>query len=333
MKALVLAAGYGSRLRPLTDHLPKPLAPVLNRPVLVHVLERLRDAGITEIAINTHWHGDLIQSHIGSGEQYGVRVTWFPERELAGSAATMRAGRDYFGSEPVLVTCADVLSTCNVEGLIAQHASRRPAVTVAAAPVPSSWAGDRLTLSDEVTVSGYRSKPDGCEWRLGSFGMWVMEPWLIEQLPASATDFTSEVLPDLPGIVAVEAFDGGAIKLSDVGELLTYYVANVRALAGVFPLRSSGHDLVPGVRGPADFGAPAARKITCEGRVLIGAASTIEADVRLIGPTIIGTGAFVGANSTVTDSVLLPGAYVPPGTLVSGAVFGAPAEVMRWLER
>jgi mannose-1-phosphate guanylyltransferase len=331
MKALVLAAGYGQRLRPLTEYVPKPLMPVLNRPILAHVLERLRDAGLTDVAINTHWHGALVQSHIGSGERYGVRVTWFPEETLLGSVGTLRACRPAFGADAVLVTTADTISTFDVEGLVRQHERRRPAVTVAAAPVRPSWGGDRIRRSDEFTVAEYRYKPDDCDWHLGCFGMWIMEPWAVDQIPADARDFTSEALPVLAQRGVVEAFDGGVTRLTDVGELALLHDANMRSLNGTFQLHHGYHELEAGVFAPPGYGSLRERGVSCERSVVIGASATLQPGVRLVGPTVVGPGAVVEADSTVVDSVLLPGAHVTSGSLLSGAVFGHPVRMLPWI--
>src|SRR5512134_1369528 len=106
---MILAAGLGSRLRPLTAHLPKPLVPILNRPLLWYLIRCVRQAGIHDIAINLHYRGEQIRRWLGSGDGLGVQVTYSEEAELLGSAGGVQRLRQFFGNEPALILHGDIL--------------------------------------------------------------------------------------------------------------------------------------------------------------------------------------------------------------------------------
>src|SRR5919106_377496 len=110
MKAMVMAAGLGTRLRPLTYEIPKPLVPVANRPIMEHILVRLGRNELGEVIANLHWFPDTITDRFGDGSRLGIELTYSYEEELLGTAGGVRNVREYFGSDPFLVMAADALT-------------------------------------------------------------------------------------------------------------------------------------------------------------------------------------------------------------------------------
>ena len=129
MKALVLSAGYGERLRPLTDRIPKPLLEVGGRPLIHYPLLMLRAAGITEIAINVHHLGAQIEHALGDGAALGVRITYSPEPILAGTGGPLIALRDFFGDDTFALLNCDTILDLDLERVIAFHRARGGAAT------------------------------------------------------------------------------------------------------------------------------------------------------------------------------------------------------------
>src|SRR5918996_1228502 len=121
---MILAAGYGTRLRPLTDTLPKPLVPILNRPLLEYTIACIRAAGIREIVVNLHYRGEQIRQWLGTGERLGVAVTYSEEQEILGSAGGGRRVRSFFASDPALIIHGDLLFDVYLRALIQYHLSR-----------------------------------------------------------------------------------------------------------------------------------------------------------------------------------------------------------------
>jgi NDP-sugar pyrophosphorylase family protein len=124
MKGLVLSAGYGERLRPLTDRTPKPLLEVGGRPLIHYPLLMLRAAGITEVAINVHHLAAQIEHALGDGAALGLRITYSPERILAGTGGPLVALRDYFGDDPFVLLNCDTILDLDLAALIAFHRTR-----------------------------------------------------------------------------------------------------------------------------------------------------------------------------------------------------------------
>src|SRR3990172_1679510 len=130
MKALILAAGKGPRLGPLTNHVPKPMLPVGDRPLLQHIIELLRRHDIADIAINLHHKPDAILRHFGSGEAWGVRLRYSYEASLLGSAGTALRHLAWVYPDPFLVYYGDVYSDMNLTELIEYHRVSQAAATV-----------------------------------------------------------------------------------------------------------------------------------------------------------------------------------------------------------
>jgi NDP-sugar pyrophosphorylase family protein len=131
MKAIVLAAGYGERLRPLTEKIPKPLLEAGGRPLINYPLLMLRHAGITEVAINLHHLGGQIAHALGDGAALGLRITYSPEPALLGTGGPLLALRDFFGSEPFVLLNCDTILGLDLPRMIAFHREHAPLATFA----------------------------------------------------------------------------------------------------------------------------------------------------------------------------------------------------------
>lgn len=120
-RAMILAAGFGTRLRPLTEHTPKPLLPVGGRPLIDRILQQLKDAGLCDIVINLHHHPEQIRRHIGNGSQYGVEVTYSEEQTILGTGGGIKQAASFFQGKDFLVINGDIVSDIDLRALIAAH--------------------------------------------------------------------------------------------------------------------------------------------------------------------------------------------------------------------
>jgi mannose-1-phosphate guanylyltransferase len=133
MRALVLAAGMGERLRPLTDEIPKPLLEVGGRPLIHYPLMMLRGAGITEVAVNAHHLAGKLESALGTGASLGIRITWSPEPSLLGTGGPLVALKNFLGSETFVIANSDTILDLEVAAMLAAHRHHGALVTIAVA--------------------------------------------------------------------------------------------------------------------------------------------------------------------------------------------------------
>jgi len=202
VKALVLAAGEGSRLRPLTLSMPKPMLPIGGQPLLQHTLLWLRDSGIQDVAINLHYRGDVVTSHFGDGSDFGIRVTYSPEETMLGTAGAVRKLDRFFG-DTALIVYGDLLTNVSLERLLSFHFSKRravggPVITLSLYEPLNPRECGLVELDDEARVLRMEEKPSGKELTstLAFSGVMVLDRDYIDMIPPDTFyDFGYQLLP------------------------------------------------------------------------------------------------------------------------------------------
>jgi mannose-1-phosphate guanylyltransferase len=318
---MVMAAGLGTRLRPLTYEVPKPMVPVVNRPIMEHILRMLPRHGFAEVIANLHWFPDVIRNRFGDGSDLGVDLTYSYEDELMGTAGGVRNVSSFFGDEPFLVMAADALTDIDLGALVAAHNEKGGIATLAVKRVANVSEFGVVITGADGRIQGFQEKPDPAEALsdMASCMIYILEPEIFDYFPDKhAVDFAREVFPallenDVP--FHVHEIDS---YWNDVGSLPEYIQGNLDVLEGAVGVDGAGALLDPvGGDGAEEAGEPG-----IDGPVLVGEDCELDPGARLDGPLVIGDGAAVGDGAFVKHSVLLPGAHVPPGAIVAGAVYG-----------
>jgi mannose-1-phosphate guanylyltransferase len=205
MRALLLAGGTGSRLRPLTLSVPKCLVPIQGRPLLDYWLDLLFGAGIERALINTHWLSEVVQAH-AVRSQWRERIDLVHEPELLGTGGTILANRAYFGAAPFLVAHADNLTDFDAAGLIAAHAVRPQgcSITMLAFETDDPQSCGILELDAHNVVVGFHEKVANPPGNLANGAVYIIEPDVvafIASLGRAFVDFSVDVLPAYVGRV------------------------------------------------------------------------------------------------------------------------------------
>jgi mannose-1-phosphate guanylyltransferase len=209
MRALLLAAGMGTRLRPLTDTTPKCLVPVQGRPLLDYWLALLFDGGIDRVLINTHWLADQVRRHV-ERSPWRLCVDLVHEPKLLGTGGTVLANRDWFGSGPFLVAHADNLTDFDVKELIAAHHGRPPGcvMTMLAFRTDDPSSCGILELNAQNVVQAFHEKVVNPPGNLANAAVYIFEPDIIAaalSLGKTEVDLSTEVIPRFLGkILCVE---------------------------------------------------------------------------------------------------------------------------------
>lgn len=197
MRALLLAAGRGTRLRPWTDHTPKCMVPVAGKPTLVRALEWLRRNGVTDVAINLHHRPARVTEHLGDGGRFGVRIHYSYESQLRGTAGALDACRQWLGQEPFLVLYADNIVGCELSALERTHRRNGATLTIALHRREDVRSSGVARLDGESIV-GFVEKPDrgGAGWV--NAGLLRCERRVCDFVPrASFSDLGVDVIPSL----------------------------------------------------------------------------------------------------------------------------------------
>ena len=223
VKAFLLAAGYGTRLRPLTDKTPKCLLPIRGVPLLQIWLETCSRFGIDEILINIHAHAEAVHEFLRQ-HPHGSKVRVVEERELLGSAGTLLKNREWVDSEDFFwVFYADVLNQVDFSAMLRMHQARRPAATIGAYRVPDPSRCGILHVSEDGTVVDFVEKPSRPCGNLAFSGLLLGTQALLDAIPLKQpSDLGFDVLPRLAGnMVAFSISD----YLLDIGTMANYRMA------------------------------------------------------------------------------------------------------------
>jgi len=323
MKTMIMAAGIGTRLRPLTDLVPKPMAPIVNRPALYHILRLLSRHGCREVIINLHHLPDAITGYFGDGTSMGMDIRYSFEPELLGTAGGVRNNAAFLGSETFLVVSGDALTDIDLTGLIAAHRRNGSIATMAVKEVADPSLYGVVVTDDEGRVVGFQEKPrlEEARSRLCNCGIYVFEPEIMAHiLPDGFDDFGRRVFPDL--LRDHVAFHAHAFSgyWSDVGNLHEYIRGNGDALAGRVDVEMPGREVRPGLW--VEDGTTIASSARIEPPVLIGQGCRISQEAVIEGPCVIGDGSVVGAGAHVVRTLVLQRSQISPGALLVDGIVG-----------
>lgn len=314
---MVLAAGLGTRLRPLTYEITKPMVPVLDRPVMEHIVDLLGRHGFEEVIANLHYFPETIREH------FGDRLSYRVEEELLGTAGGVCACREFFGSEPFLVISGDALTDIDLTALAARHDAAGGIATLAVKQVSDTREYGVVLHDRDGRITGFQEKPAPQEAlsNLGNCGIYVFDPEIFDYFPdTQSVDWAKDVFPallenDVPfHIHEVREY------WNDVGSLSELRAGTFDALRGELHLDVEGEVLSPGVSVAGE--SPLRADTEIEGPAWIGHDVSIGTGVRLMGPIVVGDGVRIGDRAQLRGSIFLPGTDVAADSILIGAIAG-----------
>jgi NDP-sugar pyrophosphorylase family protein len=324
MKAMIMAAGLGTRLLPLTRFMSKPMVPVLDRPLMEHLLLLLVRHGFTDLAANLHYQPFDMPQRFDDGAAVGVSLRYELELELSGTAGGTGLFRDFLSDGAFLVMSGDALTDVDLTSLVAHHRAAGCMATVAVKRIADPSRYGVVVTDEQDRVTAFQEKPRLQEARsdLCSCGIYVFEPQIFDYIPPGR--FVDYAMGVFPALLA----DGVPVSTwrldsywSDVGDLDAYRHANFDALAGKVEVSSDCALLRPGVWiGDGAYVAPTA---VLTPPVLLGRGCRVESGARVIGPAALGSECTVGADAVVERSVMWRRCSIGAGASVRGAILGS----------
>lgn len=323
---MVLAGGEGTRLRPLTSTIPKPLLPVANRPLVEHALRLLRRHGIREVVVTLQFLAPLIRNYLGGGSDLGVEITYATEAQPLGTAGAVKQASDLLDGT-FLVISGDVLTDINLEEAVEFHKSRGAIATLVLTRRSDPLDFGIVVAGEDGAVLKFLEKPGWGEVFSDTVntGIYVLEPGVLAWVGEGPTDFSQEVFPlllkeGLPvyGMVAEGYW-------ADVGTLEAYVRANRDALEGKVRLDPAGFPVGPGIH--TGEGALVEEGALLRPPVMVGNHCRVE-EGAFIGPyTVLGHGVVVKRGATLEGAILHDNAYVGPGAWLHGCVVGRNSDI------
>ncbi|HXW81836.1 MAG TPA: sugar phosphate nucleotidyltransferase [Acidimicrobiales bacterium] len=328
MKAVIMAGGEGTRLRPLTYNQPKPMIPMANRALMEHVVALLRRHGFNEIVVTVGFQANAIQTYFGNGVEFGVDIVYASEETPLGTAGSVRNAMQQLG-EPFLVISGDVLTDIDLSALVDFHYEKKAVGTMALRSVANPLEFGIVMVAKDGSVERFLEKPSWGQVFSDTIntGIYVFEPEIFDYIGPGEVDFSSEVFPRL--VAEGQLLYGYLTEgyWEDIGTLEAYARAHqdildsrVRAELPGFALRGGiwlgeGAEVDPGaeVRGPA----------------IIGDYCSVQAGATLGEYTVLGRNVRVGADAYLERAIVHDNAYLGPGVRLRGCTIGRSSDLRR----
>jgi len=321
MKAMILAAGKGTRVRPLTYDLPKPMIPVLGKPVMAYLIEHLRKHGVTEIMVNVSHLHEKIEEYFGEGEQFGVQIGYSFEGYTKedgevvavpiGSAGGMKKIQEFGGffDDTTIVLCGDALIDLDLKAALLEHRRKGAMASVITKEVPwdkvSSYGVVVTDQNGRITQFQEKPKQEEALSNFISTGIYIFEPEVIDLIPSGVEfDIGSQLFPLLAEKGMPFYAQGRPFNWLDIGSVSDYWEVLQNVLTGeVNHMDVPGIQIEPGLWTGLNTSIDW-RGTTIKGPVYIGSGVKIEAGTTIIGPTWIGHGSHICEGAEVVRSVL-----------------------------
>ncbi|GDZ95456.1 mannose-1-phosphate guanyltransferase [Planktothrix agardhii CCAP 1459/11A] len=339
MKAMILAAGKGTRIRPITYTIPKPLIPILQKPVMEFLVELLRTHGFDQIMVNVSHLANEIENYFRDGQKFGVHIAYsFEGRiedgnligEALGSAGGMKRIQDFnpFFDDTFVVLCGDALIDLDLATAVKWHREKGAIATIVMKSVPKEQVSSYgVVVTDETgRIKAFQEKPSVNEALSTDIntGIYIFEPEIFKYIPSGCEyDIGSELFPHLVEIGA--PFYGISMDFEwvDIGKVPDYWQAIRSVLLGYIKNVSiPGQQVRPGIYTGLNV-AVNWDKVNIQGPVYIGGMTRIEDGATIIGPTMIGPNCWVCSDAYVDNSVIFEYSRLGPGVrLVDKLVFG-----------
>jgi mannose-1-phosphate guanylyltransferase len=320
MKAMILAAGKGTRVRPITNIVPKPMIPLVGKPIMQTIIEHLRDSGFNEIVVNTSHLAPAIEDYFGDGSNFGVQMAYSFEGQLKkgklegeaiGSAGGMKRIQEFSGffDETFVVLCGDALIDVDLREAVRFHRERRSMATIILREVPREevFRYGVVATAEDGKILKFQEKPrvDDAVSTTINTGIYLFEPEVFEHIPAGrAFDIGGELFPALVAAKAPMYGVNLPFEWVDIGSVPDYWEATRLALTGqIRGYRLPGREVLPGVRVGLNV-AWRPERVTIHGPVVIGGSTSIGDNAVIEGPSVIGAGSVIEPGAVIRESIL-----------------------------
>ena len=288
MKAIIIAGGLGTRLRPLTHNIPKPIVPVVNRPFVVHQIEHLVKHGIDEIILNLHYLSHEIKKILNDGREWGIKIHYSIEEHPLGTAGAVKHAEKYFDQGPMVVFNGDILTDINISKIVNFHREKKARVTLTLTEVEDPTAFGLILTDKDGRVTKFIEKPswDMVTVRTINAGIYVVDPKIFEEVPPGKEySFERDLYPSL--LEKGESIFGylSSAYWIDIGNPEKYKEAHQAILRNEVAVKINGTRI--------------------DGKFWLGKDTHPDPSVKFIGPSIIGEKVRVGKETEIKDYVVV----------------------------
>ncbi|HXA58453.1 MAG TPA: mannose-1-phosphate guanyltransferase [Streptosporangiaceae bacterium] len=329
MKAVVMAGGEGTRLRPMTANQPKPLLPVINRPIMEHVLRLLKRHGFTETVVTVQFLAALIRNYFGDGEELGMTLSYATEEIPLGTAGSVKNAQEALRDDRFLVISGDALTDMDLTDMVRFHKENGALVTIGLKRVPNPLEFGIVIADDDGRIQRFLEKPTWGQVFSDTVntGIYVMEPEVLQRVAeGESVDWSSDVFPELLAEGAPLYGYVADCYWEDVGTHESYLKAQADMLSGRVDIEIDGFEVSPGVW--IAEGAEVDPEAILKGPLYVGDYAKVEAGAELREFTVLGSNVVVKEGAFLHRAVVHDNVFVGPFTNLRGCVVGKNTDVM-----
>ena len=329
VKAVIMAGGEGTRLRPLTSNSPKPMMPLVNRPMMEHIVGLLREHGFDEIVVTVAFMANAIRNYFGDGSEFGVKMVYASEDTPLGTAGSVRNAMEQL-DDTFLVISGDVLTDVDLTSIVASHRRTGAMATIGLVAVENPLEFGIVITKEDGSIERFLEKPTWGEVFTDTIntGIYVLEPGIFDYIEADRqVDFSSEVFPQL--LADGKPLFGAVAEgyWEDVGTLDAYGKAHQDILDGKVKITIPGFEVSDGVW--IGEGAEVHPDAIVRGPAVVGDNAFVDAGAVLGEYVVLGTGARLGANSELQRTVVGDNAYLGESVKLRGTIVGRSSDLRR----
>jgi mannose-1-phosphate guanylyltransferase/phosphomannomutase len=329
MKAVIMAGGEGTRLRPLTSNCPKPMLPLANKPMMEHIITLLKRHGIDEIVVTVAFLANQIRTYFGDGSEFGVKMVYATEDQPLGTAGSVRNAMDVL-DERFLVISGDVLTDIDLAKILAFHEEKGAMATIGLSAVENPLEFGIVITRDDGSIERFLEKPTWGQVFSDTIntGIFVLEPEIFDFIPPDRpVDFSSEVFPAL--LEAGKPLYGAVAEgyWEDVGTLESYVSAHKDVMDGRVDVEVPGFQMGGNVW--LGEGADVHPDAIIDGFAILGENCRVEAGTRIGDYTVIGDNVRVRGDADLERTVVHDNAYIGESVTLRGSVIGRASDLRR----
>lgn len=315
MKAVVMAGGEGTRLRPLTTNRPKPLVPILGKPIAQHILEHLKRAGIDEVILTLYYLGEEIRSYFGDGSDLGIKLVYSVEESPLGTAGSVKQTEEYLKDETFIIVSGDALTDIDIEKALASHVKNGAEATIVLQRVANPLEFGVVLTEADGRIQRFLEKPTWGEVFSDTVntGMYIIEPSVFNLMEQGKSyDWSSDIFPQL--LDSGRKIYGHTMEeyWCDVGSLDQYRQAQYEMLEGRTTLPIEGNYTAPGIY--IGEGAKVDTTAILKTPVFIGQNASVLAGAQVGPNTVIGDNVVVAENANINHAIVWENSYIGAGT-------------------
>ncbi|MEI7593670.1 MAG: sugar phosphate nucleotidyltransferase [Actinomycetes bacterium] len=329
MKAVIMAGGEGTRLRPLTSNAPKPMLPLVNKPMMEHIINLLVSHGISEIVVTVAFMASAISTYFGDGSEFGAKIVYATEETPLGTAGSVRNAMEHL-DEPFMVISGDVLTDINLSSLVSFHQEKEALATIGLVHVDNPLEFGIVITNEDGAIERFLEKPTWGQVFSDTIntGIFVLEPSIFDFIePDRSVDFSSEVFPAL--LAAGKPMFGAVADgyWEDVGTIEAYVRAHKDILNRAVQVQVPGFELSDGVW--LGEGAEVHPDAKLRGPLVIGDNCRVEARADLRQYTVLGANVRIRSEAQLERTVVNDNAYLGEGVRLRGAVIGRSCDLRK----